>query len=265
MAENSPLKNENYIVKNFFIFKYSPKNLKMKVKSRHCSCILYVIEGKYHYKGEKTDIYVETGNAIYLPARGSYKYVILSEKTKAIQIEFDLEKQLDGEFIPVLFSDHPFLIKDNSAQLGLIIRDSLKNYTTNKFLALSSFYQIISIIITGLQHDINADKGLQKITPALKYIEKNFKEKIYISTLSELCDISQSQLRRLFQKHLGISPIKYKNAILMKTACEMLKTGSMNISEVADALKFSDIYTFSQMFKKEIGVSPKKYVDSLMN
>lgn len=264
MSENLPIKNENFIVKNLFSFKYVPQILKLSIDKRKCSCFLYIIEGEYHYKSEKSDLYAKTGNAIYIPKDSKYRYVILSEKTKTLQVEFDLDKYTENGFSPVLFSDCPMLIEDKSAQLGLIFREVLKNQTTNKFKALSAFYQILSIFTTESQESIIADKGMQKIMPALEFIEKNFREKIYISQLSDLCNISQSQLRRLFQKNLGISPVKYKNKILMKTACDMLKTENMNVSEVATALKFSDIYTFSQMFKKEIGVSPKKYMDSLM-
>lgn len=47
----------------------------------------------------------------------------------------------------------------------------------------------------------------------------------------------------------------------MRTACNMLRNEELNVSETADALHFNDIYTFSQLFKKEVGLSPKKYMD----
>ena len=43
----------------------------------------------------------------------------------------------------------------------------------------------------------------------------------------------------------------------------MLACGAMNVGEIADVLGFSDIYTFSQAFKKEIGVSPKQYASDV--
>ena len=47
----------------------------------------------------------------------------------------------------------------------------------------------------------------------------------------------------------------------MRTAANMLCKEGFNVSETAEALNFSDIYTFSQLFKKEFGLSPKKYMD----
>ena len=58
---------------------------------------------------------------------------------------------------------------------------------------------------------------------------------------------------------MGKSPVRYKNQLVMKYACRMLESGAMNVSEISNALGFSDIYTFSQTFKKEIGISPSRY------
>lgn len=46
----------------------------------------------------------------------------------------------------------------------------------------------------------------------------------------------------------------------MEYACKLLKQGALNVSETADILHFSDIYSFSQTFKKYMGISPQNYV-----
>lgn len=68
-------------------------------------------------------------------------------------------------------------------------------------------------------------------------------------------------MRRLFAEKLHTTPVGYKNAQAAQAACTLLRMDGMRVSEVATALGYPDIYTFSQAFKKEIGVSPKKYAD----
>ena len=102
-------------------------------------------------------------------------------------------------------------------------------------------------------------REVSRIEPALEYIKRHFTERLYISELADRCTLSEAHLRRLFQKHMGMSPVQYKNHLLVMTAASMLRTQNMSVSEVAAALQFPDLYTFSQLFKKKMGISPKAY------
>ena len=51
----------------------------------------------------------------------------------------------------------------------------------------------------------------------------------------------------------------------MKMAYNRLATGKYQVSEVADSLGYSDIYTFSKAFKKHFGQNPSKVFDEAHN
>lgn len=243
-------------LKNFFVFKYRPKIFRKQILSRNSSSILYLIEGRYLYELENESVYLEAGEAVYLPQGAHYTYNVVSEQTLGIQVEFELEE--DGQ--PVVFSNAPVIFKEKAAEIYALLEEMERMSTQDKWLTISNLYRIIGLFCEGMCAESGG--GVHEgIVPAVQYIESHLQSKIYVEDLAALCGISQSHLRRLFIKHLGMSPIQYKNRVLMQTACKLLRGTGMNVSETADALGFNDVYTFSQLFKKEIGISPKKYMN----
>lgn len=241
--------------------KYSPKIRHLHVKKRRTSSFLYVIRGKYHYTSDFTDFCVSSGQAVYLPQNARYVYEILSEETECIQVEFELKTDENINGTDHLLFEHPVVLSTNENILKSVFNDFVNTYRQNEFSTIASVYRLLSLLKTDLYECKNESADLCKIEPAIKYIEQNFYNKIYVSHLAELCDLSQSHLRRLFTRHFGMSPIKYKNTLLMETACNMLCCEQLNVSETAEALHFNDVYTFSQLFKREVGISPKKYAE----
>ena len=77
--------------------------------------------------------------------------------------------------------------------------------------------------------------------------------------VAALCHLSQSQVRRLFRKELGVSPVEYKNLRRVEKACDMLCYTHNSVSEIADALGFDNVYFCSRVFRKYKGVSPTQY------
>lgn len=246
----------DYKLKDVFVMKYSPKYLNMTIKNRRTSTFLYITEGKYHYKSNRIDFIAQSGDIVYIPKNSAYQYSVISDVTVCIQVEFDLFAEQNGEAEEVVFGTDPIVMDQSFTQKVRHLFDELITvFYKDRFLTLSTMYKILSCAIQG----DNDRKGLLKIEPALEYINHNYCEKIYVSTLAELCNISESQIRRLFKIHIKMSPIQYKNSLICNAACNMLKNQEMSIGEVSDALQFPDVYTFSQFFKKEIGVSPKRY------
>ncbi len=70
-------------------------------------------------------------------------------------------------------------------------------------------------------------------------------------------------LRKLFQKEMGLTPLKYMIDLRMKKAKGMLAaawTREYSVAEVAENCGFSDALYFSRVFKKYYGCSPSEFV-----
>ena len=102
----------------------------------------------------------------------------------------------------------------------------------------------------------------KKILPVIDYIKRNFNRKIHVTDLENACYLSGSQIRRIFKQELHLTPIQYKNQLLLDVACQML-TYNHTVSEVSDFLGFDDVYVFSHFFKDRMGVSPMHYIKQI--
>lgn len=247
-------------IKAVFAFKYYPKLLDNTIKSRGRSSLLYIIKGDYHYKTQDYDFFAKSGDTVYLPQGSSYSYKILSSESTVMQVEYILEEKSNTETKSITFSEHPVRICENSNEIKLLFEELLLYFSTDKLKAISKVYDLICLCKNCILNKEHYSDDYKKIIPVIQYIESHITDKIYLNQLAEIANMSESHLRRIFSKNTGLSPIKYKNSVLIKCACNMLLYENMNVSATANALRFPDVYTFSQFFKKEKGISPKKYI-----
>ncbi|MBD2843743.1 AraC family transcriptional regulator [Paenibacillus sp. IB182496] len=77
--------------------------------------------------------------------------------------------------------------------------------------------------------------------------------------LAAHCGISAQYLSRIFRGVAGESLKRCLVRIKLERAQALLTESSMTASEVAEALGYADLYSFSKLFKKYVGVPPSRY------
>ena len=87
----------------------------------------------------------------------------------------------------------------------------------------------------------------------------NFDQKWSIRRLCEMTNLSQSRFCALYQKFFRVSPMEDLLEKRMEEACKLLLSTHWSVEQVAEETGFSNIYYFSNLFKKRMGVSPKAY------
>ena len=113
-------------------------------------------------------------------------------------------------------------------------------------------------------------RSYQIKTPASKekqiknLIAENHARTFSAEILAETVGLSCSHFRALFKKKTGESVIQFQNRLKIAKACDLLKSGSCNVTEAAYATGFSDVYYFSRLFKKITGQSPSHYLKNQM-
>ena len=70
---------------------------------------------------------------------------------------------------------------------------------------------------------------------------------------------SKSEIIRSFKKAYGITPYAYLISLRIDLSKNLLTDSNKTVKEIADYLRFSSEYYFSNFFKEKVGVSPREY------
>lgn len=100
------------------------------------------------------------------------------------------------------------------------------------------------------------DKNLNKV--AAQIIQEPSLHKT-LDEWAQLANLSRRSFTRKFKDMTGLSFVQWQCQVKVVKACEYFARG-MSVTQTAYALGFSQISSFSQLFKKYLGVSPKQYM-----
>ncbi len=77
-----------------------------------------------------------------------------------------------------------------------------------------------------------------------------------VANLAKMACLSRSQFTRRFISATGVSPVRYQIHARLNRARQMISESDMTLSQIADALRYPDVYFFSRQFKHYVGFPP---------
>lgn len=243
----------DFSLSNIKIYKQTPVYRSLKVKNRAYNGFIYLQEGNCTYSFEGGEFSFSDGSLIYLPLNSTHYLECNSEKLIFYRIDFTLK--INNEI--ALFSNKPIKITDDvstecvEAIIQLAREVLIEENTILKTENLCRIFGTLQKKETDLNH--------KKISPAVKYICEHFTEEIDCTKLSKLCFLGTSRFYELFRKEFGITPLEYRNKILIKQAKFLLVSSDISVKEIAFNLGFQSVAYFSRFFKKHTGFSPNEY------
>ncbi len=100
---------------------------------------------------------------------------------------------------------------------------------------------------------------IERISPAVSYINAHYAENISVQTLAGVCFTSVATLRRDFIEFSGVSPAEYLHKVRIKNAAVMLSSTSKSVLEIAMDTGYPTVSGFNRQFLRAYGVSPREY------
>lgn len=128
-----------------------------------------------------------------------------------------------------------------------------------EFITKTLLQQLLFEIFQNIKNNNQNYSTSLKVERVIEYMRRNIDNKLTLSDLSKLVQLSSAYLSRAFKETTGYSVIEFFNKIKVDKAKELIIEGDKNIKEVAQALGFTDEFYFSRMFKKIEGISPSKF------
>lgn len=99
----------------------------------------------------------------------------------------------------------------------------------------------------------------QIITSALRYIHRNYQNKLSLQEVSEELHVNSSYFSALFRQEISMTFTDYLNQLRIGQACHLLSDTEMSIMEIAAAVGFDDQSYFTRVFRKYKGITPHAY------
>ena len=101
--------------------------------------------------------------------------------------------------------------------------------------------------------------AMQRIEPAVQYIDVHYKRTIKLDDLAQICCMSPNHFHKLFKQALNMTPSNYQTVLKMNAALRLLDATENSIKNIAVDLGFVDNAHFTKTFKIHYGLSPKSY------
>ena len=174
---------------------------------------------------------------------------------------------IGGPKIPLILKEagltpsHPVYTPMSCAkEIEDLAMDILDNYT-RQYYCVGTLYKICDYMIENSadKEESEVENSLIYVKNVISYIQLKYTEPVKIEQIAFALGLNRSYLTRLFKDATGYSLQEYLVTYRMKMAAKLLNNESMNVSEVAANVGYTDTFTFSKAFKRHFGLSPSDY------
>ena len=229
--------------------------------------LTYVDSGSLHSVADGLDLKLEMGEMVlYDKDQWHMQYADVDVAPRFVTITFDAQ----GCDLQPLFNQKHKLPRKVQPILQMMLREQEVTplHCTDMILSL---LQILLITLlreeTPTADKVQPSNSLNSeneiVRRALQYISSHVREKLSVPIVAKKTDVSPSYLTALFHKHLDISPGEYIRRIKLQESKQMIREGSLNFTEIAEALQYSTVHHFSRQFKEKFGITPTQYAKSV--
>lgn len=206
------------------------------------------------YIGNEKCIIARKGDLIWIPKRSTFFVEWIGSPACWHIVHFDFSFPFNP-FANKISKVH----KLNFENTNLLLPD-FERLTTegNPYLILSIFYKIFAQLYPLIPTKEISEQRYT-IQPAIDYLEVHYKEKIPVDKLAALCLLSVSRFQHLFKEYMGMSPITYKNQILIQHVQQaLLINAEQSLENIANEFGFESTIYLCRLYKKITGMTPSE-------
>jgi AraC-like DNA-binding protein len=151
---------------------------------------------------------------------------------------------------------------------AIIIADLIELNTLSGFAGVLKLLSILQTLSTGADHQFIASPNYanthkisetERMRLVHEYVLKHHKEKISLSAVASLANMSEAAFCRYFKTRTNRTFTDFVREIRIGHACKLLLEEKMSIAQVSYESGFHTVSNFNNQFKALKGQSPKDY------
>lgn len=94
---------------------------------------------------------------------------------------------------------------------------------------------------------------------ARDHIDRHYFEPLELDELAAVAGLSKYYFQRMFTETYGLSPASHHSHRRVERAQDLLRSTTLNVTEVCHAVGFSSLGSFSSRFRELVGETPKEF------
>lgn len=234
--------------------------------------LVYVINGSIHVKEDDRTYTLNNGDIIFHKPMEFHKIWCTDKNASFLIISFSCN---DDTILNPLGENIFTLNIEQHETLERVYRDISDSFDVNitvykhpdekqdnikeRITVLNFEVFLLSLIA------VQAEKNKKRYTSKennykiiIDVMTENIKKKLTVDDIASLCNMSTSNLKKIFNQHYSGGIIHHFNRMKINRAIYLLKLG-FSVENVSASLGFANQNYFSRMFKKETGMSPSQF------
>ena len=117
---------------------------------------------------------------------------------------------------------------------------------------------LISLSENAEQSQLRPSANEERYGKIVQVMKANCNRNMSLRELADLCNMSVSNMKRIFAMYSDVGIAKFFLALKMRRAMELIDAG-MRASQVAEELQYPEVSYFYTAFKRETGMTPEEY------
>ena len=142
----------------------------------------------------------------------------------------------------------------------LLFDTVVQHYKDSRPVAQRKVRGAMELLLSDLQEQFSVpSRNLDKFRPVLEWIQDHYREKIAVSELADMMNVSTVYFSNAFKTAFCISPKQYILGKRLFESQRLLTRTDLSVKEIAEQVGFENENYFSEFFSARVGIPALKF------
>lgn len=193
---------------------------------------------------------------------GCVRYLMVAFSHLFVERCMEVFPELRNRLVGITFPAEAWKFGSESSRT--IRRMLLRMNDLDELGRLCEMFRLLPVIFTSSDHTfagkpMRIERDVRRMQQICTYVMAHYVHAISLDEIAAEVGMNRSAFCSYFKRCKGITFFEFLSAYRIDTACEMLMTTSLSISEICYAVGFNDVPHFNRIFKRMKHMSPREY------